>query len=355
MTETVHTAHTRLKTLHKVARLCIPVVVLAFVFQRVDWSEFVHVFARTNPWLVCLGIAYCPVVILFGALRWRSLVARLLHRAVPLRFMLTHYWIGLALGMFAPASIGWDVYRVVVTGKRYGHYAGNVAAILVEKVMALLNAVLMVLLLYPWIHGLTEGDQPVLRQLLQGAITLLAAGLGAGLLVLFTWRNRMALLVRKMARQLVLRITARSLAAIGQRPPESLQRFSFTGLFLPLAAPRALAIVLSLSLAIQLTGAVGSQIIFRAVGYDIPLLVNVFLAPVFTLIFLLPISFGGLGIREGAYIVLYGLFGVPPETALLVSFLNLAGILLNNGIGATLMWLQPLDVSLSAGGGVDGD
>jgi uncharacterized membrane protein YbhN (UPF0104 family) len=29
---------------------------------------------------------------------------------------------------------------------------------------------------------------------------------------------------------------------------------------------------------------------------------------------MLPISFGSLGIREGAYIVVYGLFGLPAET-----------------------------------------
>lgn len=355
MTETVHTAHARLRTLHKVARLCIPVVVLAFVFQRVDWSEFVHVFARTNPWLVCLGIAYYPVVILFGALRWRSLVACLLRRAVPLSFMLTHYWIGLALGMFAPASIGWDVYRVVVVGKRYGRYAGNVAAILVEKVMALLNAVLMVLLLYPWIHGWTAGDQPVLRHLLQVAIVTACGCVACLLLFLSLRKNRMALITRERARKLVLRITDRSLRAVGQSVPDDLESFSFAELFRPLTAPRPLSVVLSFSLGIQLTAAVGNQILFHAVDYHIPLLVNVFLSPVFFLAFLLPISFGSLGIREGAYVVLYGLFGVPPETALLVSFLNLAGMLLNNVIGATLMWLQPLDVSLSAGGQANKD
>ena len=58
--------------------------------------------------------------------------------------------------------------------------------------------------------------------------------------------------------------------------------------------------------------------------------------PVLYFIFLLPISFGSLGIREGAYILLYGLFGVPAETALVVSFFNLLGVLLNNLIGALL-------------------
>ena len=346
MTETVRMAKSRLKTLHNLVRWCIPAVVLVLVFRKVDWSEFARVLSQTKLWLVCVGIAFQPLMVLFGAFRWRSLVACLLRRTVPPGYMLTHYWIGLALGMFAPASIGWDVYRVVVVGKRYGHYAGNVAAILVERVIALLNAVFMVLLLYPWIRGLSEGDQSVLRHLLQFAVFISFGCIACFLLFLSARRNRMALGIRESVRKMVLGLTDRSLRAIGQRVPESLNSFSFTALFRPLIAPKPLSVVLLFSLGIQLAAAANSQIFFQAVDYRIPLLVNVFLSPVFFLIFLLPISFGSLGIREGTYVLLYGLFGVPAETALLVSFLNLAGVLLNNGIGATLMWLRPLDVSL---------
>jgi uncharacterized membrane protein YbhN (UPF0104 family) len=95
------------------------------------------------------------------------------------------------------------------------------------------------------------------------------------------------------------------------------------------------------SFLIQLTSAVGNQIFFIAVNYDLPFLVNLFVVPVLYFVFLLPISFGSLGIREGAYILLYGAFGVPMETALLVSFFNLLGLLLNNLIGAIIFALNP--------------
>ena len=56
-----------------------------------------------------------------------------------------------------------------------GIQLGDVAAPYAEKMMALLNAVAMVLVLYPWIHGLTQGDQPVLRGLLQTAVAIAGA------------------------------------------------------------------------------------------------------------------------------------------------------------------------------------
>ena len=60
-----------------------------------------------------------------------------------------------------------------------------------------------------------------------------------------------------------------------------------------------------------------------------------------TCVFLLPISFGSLGIREGAYVLFYGAFAVPMETALLVSFFNLLGMLLNNLVGGIILALNP--------------
>jgi uncharacterized membrane protein YbhN (UPF0104 family) len=57
-------------------------------------------------------------------------------------------------------------------------------------------------------------------------------------------------------------------------------------------------------------------------------------------VFTLPISFGSLGIREAAFILVYGLFGVPAEIALSVSFFNLAGILLNSLVGGVVMLIS---------------
>jgi uncharacterized membrane protein len=59
-----------------------------------------------------------------------------------------------------------------------------------------------------------------------------------------------------------------------------------------------------------------------------------------TFIFLLPISFGSIGIREGAYIFFYGIFGMGQEAALLLSFLTLAGAFLNVFIGAIVLQIS---------------
>jgi len=105
-----------------------------------------------------------------------------------------------------------------------------------------------------------------------------------------------------------------------------------------LRRPAVFAKVLAVSMGIQVVAAVGNQIFFRAVGYEIPVLVNLLVLPVFFFLFLLAISFGSLGIREEPYILIYGMFGVPAEVALVMSFLNVGGLVLNYAIGAILIY-----------------
>ena len=50
----------------------------------------------------------------------------------------------------------------------------------------------------------------------------------------------------------------------------------------------------------------------------------------------LPISFSGVGLREGGFIVLLGTYGVPGEEALALAFLVFATVLFLAGIGGLI-------------------
>ncbi len=330
--------HLWLTKLRKVFYWIIPIVILAIIFCRIDLAEFKHNLVRSNPWLVVLGIAYYPIVILIGALRWRTTVGYYLSRKLPLGFMLRHYWIGLALGLFAPASVGWDIYRVVASGRKFGRYGLNIAAVLFEKLMALLTMVVLVVLLYPFVRKLIVTNSDLIHQLLLSAYVVLAvsAVLLPGLALLK--HHRAILIMNQKIERLLVGMMSRVKAIVGHGGKDVELKLSLSELVRPLISPRPFLSIFSLSLAIQVVSAVGNQIFFRAIGYEISLTINLFVLPIFYFAFILPISLGSLGIREGAYIVLYGIFGVPAEVALLVSFFNLSGILLNNVIGAVLIW-----------------
>lgn len=320
----------------QVARWLIPVAILFVIFRSIDWQRFVAVLAQVNPWLILAGILYYPLVILMGALRWhwmlRAYHAERVHYAVSLK----DYWSGLAIGVFVPASIGWDVFRVTVATKRYGNVIANSATIVVEKMMALLTCASLVTLLVPFMD--IAADNRELQQVIKTTHIVLLGTLGflavAFLMARHRAINRVFQSISNRLMQWLDRLSQRKYLSAGQKT-------SLAKTFVPLRRPGILLSVTSFSFLIQLTSAVGNQIFFISVNYDLPFLVNLFVSPVLFFVFLLPISFGSLGIREGAYILLYGAFGVPMETALLVSFLNLLGILLNNLVGSIMLVLSP--------------
>ena len=307
-----------LPLLRRIVFWSLPVVILGLIFQKIDVVQLQQSFAQANGWLVAAGLAYYPLVVGIGALRWRTLLGGFVRRRVEWRFALRHYWIGLALGMFGPASIGWDVYRIAAGGRRYNAYRAGAAAILTEKLLALLTSALLVVLLYPL---LAFRDPGAGRMIFLSAGVLLATA-GAGLWMLQPagrWVDRLAAFYLKD------KLDANPAPSISAAADDRRR-----------TSTRPLTMAFLLSLLNLLMAAIGNQIFFRAVHCPLPFAVNLFVLPVLYFIFLLPISFGSLGIREGAYILLYGLFGVPAETALVVSFFNLLGVLLNNLIGALL-------------------
>jgi uncharacterized membrane protein YbhN (UPF0104 family) len=99
-------------------------------------------------------------------------------------------------------------------------------------------------------------------------------------------------------------------------------------------APKKMVPFVLLTIGMRLVTGLGHQVLFYSLDVKTPFVANLFVALLLFFIFILPISFGGLGVREGAFIMLYKPFGVEPEIALIVSFFTLFAMILNYLVGA---------------------
>jgi glycosyltransferase 2 family protein len=81
-----------------------------------------------------------------------------------------------------------------------------------------------------------------------------------------------------------------------------------------------------------------------AVGHNVSLAVFSSLLPLITIATMMPISLGGLGIREWAYVEALGLVGVPPAGALLIALTTSALMILVNLGGAFFLPTIPRDL-----------
>jgi glycosyltransferase 2 family protein len=348
MTEARRTAY--LARARRAIYWALPVVLLAIIFRQLDTARFIEIVQGVNVGLLIVALLAYPSMVLVGAVRWQRLLQLYLKQPVPFGFVLKHYYIGLSIGLFAPASAGWDIYRVVVAGKRLGAYRANIAVVVVEKIMAVLAMITAIVVVYPLVRGELKSNVPFLRELVQVAYAVALIVLALAVVAILIRQKSVVVLLAKridgFARMLLAKLGRTALAA-----PEASQ--TGPGLVELVARPftdvGAFLVVAGLSILVQAISSASGYFMFLALKTPVPMLVNLFVTPLMLVAFMLPISFGSIGIREGAHVVLFGLFGVSSEAALAVSFFGLAGMLLNQAIGAVVIWFGKSEPATSSG------
>ncbi len=348
----------------------LPPLLLYLIFSHVDTTRLLELAAMADHWLLIIGSTFIVGKILVGALRWHHLARHYDCTRLTPRGSIAEYWISLTLGVVVPGSLGSDGYRVALGGRRTGRYLRGAFVIGLEKIAALIACAALIVLLYPVLRfeSLPHAATLILDAAYGFLLVISAAFLVAAVTRRAEWLKKLAnrfarmisALVRDVRKLRAPRQNGGGATSVGpgssfrrndesrifQRPPDDnggrpdrVNEGSPQELLLSAFKPAVVLPVLAYSFALQCIGAVMSQLFFRALGYDLPFLVNLFVTPLIMLVFTLPISFAGLGIREGVFILFYGAFGVPAETALLVSFCGLASVLLGHVVGILLFFV----------------
>ena len=100
--------------------------------------------------------------------------------------------------------------------------------------------------------------------------------------------------------------------------------------------PKSLVQCLGLSIILQLFGMIGAYLLGKGLGLGLGFGFYLSVLPLIAILTVLPISFSGLGVREGGFIYFFHLKGVPMEKAVALSlsvFAIQAAAALIGGIG----------------------
>lgn len=213
-----------------------------------------------------------------GVLRWRVLLdARALGQPLPTLYR--SFLIGRFIGAFTPSTTGLDGYRLWDVGRRTGDYAGSGAVILVEKLVGLVGMAAVCLALLPF--GLLErlGVLGVLVALGMAGVALV------GLFVLASPARAGSL----------ARLAPTPIRRRAQKIAEALSG----GL-----APGRMVVALALGIGSHafLSSTFAASGLAIGIGIDPLTLLAVGNAIVISV--LLPVSIGGVGVREGVAVAL---------------------------------------------------
>ncbi|MBN9560597.1 MAG: flippase-like domain-containing protein [Alphaproteobacteria bacterium] len=279
-------------------RAVVSLVLIALMLWAYDWRQIIGKLTLLTPTFVLFAWAYYAICQWLSAYRWRVLL-RAKGVDVPTVRLFVFYMVGMFANNFMPGGLGGDAVKAYSL-YRQGE-SGNVAvaSVFVERFCGILA--LSVLGAVASVAMLVAGRPPLTPLLVLGFVVLLAAAAA------MVWSTRLARLLRWLLAVLAPRLI-RDRAA---RLVDTVHSYRHDW--------HVLLHALAISVLLQGMIALFYSLVGLALAVPVPILYFLLFLPMVTMITLLPISLGGLGVREIAMVYLFATVGVSSEDMLSIS------------------------------------
>ena len=289
------------RSLRVALTLVVSAAAVTYILYKIDLGKTAHILGSASaPW-VFASIVMTMITVPPMAWRWRLLLhVRGIRENVA--WLTRTYFVSYAWGQILPTSVGGDASRIIETARRHpGQVTPITGSVLVERALG-------------------------------GAVTLLLAGVGfllaigrypigaylwpEGIFVVATVVAGVVFFSRRIRRRLVFLIPlARRLRV--ERPARAV----YEGIHGYRDHPKALVVVASATVVLQLTRVIAIYASARAVGIHLSLLPYVVLGPLLFLVMLVPFTVNGIGVREAFFVSFLGNLHVSADAAFACGFL----------------------------------
>lgn len=261
-------------------RIVVSLGVMGWLLSRLEWEAMREVAARAEPtgWLMAL-VLYGLVQMGLSSSRWQMLAEPLGFQS-PWRRYFGLYYVGLFFNLFLPTSMGGDVVRAWSLADRADRRWPALLSVISDRLSGLLALVMLACLA-------TIFDRGSLPPSILWTVWGLAGGMGAGLLLLPRLGRRF---------QSLARLAAALSVSQGHR--------------------RRWFMALGISLCVQSASVVQIALMGQSLGLQVPVMGYAVVVPLVSVLTLLPVSVGGIGVREGSLVLLLKPLGVTGAAAL---------------------------------------
>ncbi|MEA2702456.1 MAG: glycosyltransferase 2 family protein [Actinomycetota bacterium] len=283
-------------------RIVASAAMLGVLFTRFDLDDLQTLLPRHElsswSWIVA-GLAVSLAAVLLATLRWQR-VLQAIGLPTHLQPLLSHNLAGQFVSNFLPTTVGGDVLRVTRLSADNGHPPESFASVVLERLTGFV--------VLPFITIVALVGNPALLHL--GTATKLALALSLGTLAVLVVILAVAGNARLGAR--LAGHHARWLGFIGA---------VHLGLGQIRRQPAQAAKVLVTALAYQLTIVLAAWAAAHALGLHVGWSAAMAFVPVVAIAQVLPLSVSGLGLREGALVLLLAPLGVASAQAVALGLL----------------------------------
>ena len=293
------------------AKIIISGLILAVLVHEVQWDSLKVYFQSLNLSYFLLALLVQLFSALIAAKRW-SLIMDTLGFVAPLKFYIKSYFKGLMFNQVLPSSIGGDAYRVIEVHQLKQGKKDALFSVLVDRIYGLIGLILITLFSMPWVYRILP--LPIFKIVAFVSLLILF-----GTVVVLCLNMSVFGFLRKII----------GLGLILDLAKQLLRSFHTS---------QDLLIKIILAILPNLLTVYGFYLLTKGLPISVSFSDYVVIIPAVLLFTMLPISFAGWGIREGAMVYFGAMIGLLKPEALAISLL-FGFILVLSGIPGLYLYL----------------
>ena len=282
-------------------RIGLGVAIIGFLLWRFNAGPALRSLARERMVYFAVTVALYLIAQSLSGWRWQTLAA-VLNLHAPVSECVRYYFICMFTNVFVPGLIGGDAARAFYLGRKYGKTAEAIASVVADRgygLLALFGFAAAIALTLN--HGTlsTNVTNPVVAIGILAVVGYLAS----------PWIARLIHLTPRPIRRML-------------------------GIVAPyLHRPATVAPAIVLSLILQAILATCQFVLALGMGLHLPLALFLLIVPIAGVLAALPLTLNGLGLRETAYLYLFGMAGVSREDAIALGLLYFAATMVGGLVG----------------------
>jgi hypothetical protein len=269
----------------------------------------------TDKHLLLAGFLIFFLVYFLGFLRWEMLLKAVGIR-IPLKKLISSFSGGIFFSIFLPSTIGGDLVRAADLAEHTKKAKEVIATVFLDRLSGYVGLVLVIL------PALLIGRNLVLDKVVLTSVSVIVGLLAVILLVLFN-------------NTIYSRIT-KFLSAPGAGKIKEWIKNMHQQIHIFRNHKRMIILNLMISFIIQIIFPISAYFIGVSLGIRINFIYFVVFLPIIGAITLLPIAIGGLGLREGLFVVYFAKAGVIKQMALAMSLLSFSFVIFYGAIGGLI-------------------
>ena len=255
-------------------------------------SRTVEVLASVRADFFILALLTFAASLALGSIQWmRLLEVQRIH--IPLRTAVSFYFVGAFFNTILPSNIGGDVVRVYDVYRVSGKSNEAIAATVTDRMLGLVGL------------GLLAMPSGLYIALSRGTLGTDSRFGGTSMIIVLAFVAVLAFAFMVLMNRELARKFYRLLRPLFIRGTHERFKNIYESFHLYRGNVRDLTAALGIAMVVQVLRVLVHYEVSRAIGLDIPVIYFFLFIPVIAIFIALPISIGGLGVREGLGVVFF--------------------------------------------------